>query len=305
MASDASETGGPAVVIDGAAAAREVCSQLRTRVAALARQGVQPGLAAVYVGEHPASRVYLRNKTRACEEAGLRSELHHLDASCTLEALCARLETLNHDPRVHGILLQLPLPPHLDAAAAMQAVSPDKDVDGFTWTNLGALLAGRPLYEPCTPKGVIALLERAGIAIEGRQAVVVGRSTIVGKPMALMLMARGATVTVCHSHTSDLGAHTRRADILVVAAGRPRLVTADMVKPGAAVMDVGINRTGDGKIVGDVDFAGVRALAGWITPVPGGVGPMTVAMVIANTVQAAERAVARSRESGSIPSARR
>ncbi|HXF66018.1 MAG TPA: bifunctional methylenetetrahydrofolate dehydrogenase/methenyltetrahydrofolate cyclohydrolase FolD [Burkholderiales bacterium] len=279
-----------AVVLDGAAAAREVYSRLKERTAALARLGVRPGLAAVLVGENPASRIYLRNKARACEEIGVRSELHSLEAGCAQEALRAKLEALNRDPHVHGILLQLPLPPHLDAAAAMQAVAPEKDVDGFTWANLGALVAGRPLYEPCTPKGVLALLERAGIAVEGRQAVVIGRSTIVGKPMALMLIARGATVTVCHSRTPDLAAHTRRADILVVAAGRPRLVTADMVKPGAAVMDVGINRIEGGGIVGDVDFAGVRGVAGWITPVPGGVGPMTVAMVVANTVQAAERA---------------
>ncbi|HEY7658157.1 MAG TPA: bifunctional methylenetetrahydrofolate dehydrogenase/methenyltetrahydrofolate cyclohydrolase FolD [Burkholderiales bacterium] len=280
---------GPARVIDGAAAAREIVAGLRERVAALGRRNVQPALAAVLVGDDPASRIYLRNKTRACAEAGVRSEVRELPADCQLPALLAAIEKLNADPGINGIIVQLPLPRHLDAAAVQTAVSPQKDVDGLSWHNLGALMAGQPRFEPCTPRGVMALLDRAGIEIDGRQAVVIGRSTIVGKPLALMLMARGATVTICHSKTRELAEHTRRADILVAAAGRAGLVTADMVKPGAAVVDVGINRLPSGKLAGDVDFASVRAVAGYITPVPGGVGPMTVAMVIANTVLAAER----------------
>jgi methylenetetrahydrofolate dehydrogenase (NADP+)/methenyltetrahydrofolate cyclohydrolase len=215
-----------------------------------------------------------------------------LPADCAPRTLLATLEKLNADPRVHGILVQLPLPQPLNASLVAQAISPAKDVDGLSWHSLGALVAGQAVFEPCTPRGVMALLDRAGVEIDARQAVVVGRSTIVGKPMALMLMARGATVTICHSRTPDLAAHTRRADILVAAAGRAGLVTGDMVKPGAAVIDVGINRLPDGKLAGDVDFASVRPVAGHITPVPGGVGPMTIAMVIANTILAAERSVA-------------
>jgi methylenetetrahydrofolate dehydrogenase (NADP+)/methenyltetrahydrofolate cyclohydrolase len=214
-----------------------------------------------------------------------------LPASCPPRTLLAALEKLNADPGVHGILVQLPLPQPLDASLVAQSVAPAKDVDGLSWHNLGALMAGQPLFEPCTPRGVMALLERAAVEIDAREAVVVGRSPIVGKPMALMLMARGATVTICHSRTRDLQAHTRRADILVVAAGRAGLLTGDMVKAGAAVIDVGINRLPGGKLAGDVDFASVRPVAGCITPVPGGVGPMTIAMVIANTVLAAERSV--------------
>ena len=284
---------GPARVIDGAAAAREILSRLQERVAALGRLNVRPALAAVLVGEDPASRIYLRNKTRACAEAGVRSEVHELPADCPLHTLLATIEKLNADPGVNGIIVQLPLPRHLDAAAVQTAISPAKDVDGLSWHNLGALMAGHPRFEPCTPRGVMMLLDRAGVEIDARQGVVIGRSTIVGKPMALMLMARGATVTICHSRTRDLAAHTRRADILVAAAGRAGLVTAEMVKPGAAVVDVGINRLPGGKLAGDVDFASVRAVAGCITPVPGGVGPMTVAMVIANTILAAERSAAR------------
>jgi methylenetetrahydrofolate dehydrogenase (NADP+)/methenyltetrahydrofolate cyclohydrolase len=282
---------GPARVIDGVATAREIYAQLKERVTALGRLSVRPGLAAVQVGDHPVSKIYLRNKVRACEEAGVYSELHRLDADSPQGAVLAALEKLNRHPHVHGILLQLPLPAHLDAERITQAIAPEKDVDGLTWHSLGALLSGRPRFEPCTPRGVIMLLERAGIVMDGRDAVVVGRSVIVGKPMALMLMARGATVTICHSRTGDLGDYTRRADILVAAAGRAGLITRDMVKPGAAVVDVGINRLPDGKLAGDVDFASVRAVAGHITPVPGGVGPMTIAMVIANTVLAAERSI--------------
>ncbi len=283
---------GPARVIDGVAAAREVYLGLKARVAALGRVNVRPALTAVLVGDNPASRIYLRNKMRACEKAGVHSEVLELPAGSPPRTLLATLEKLNADSAVHGILVQLPLPRPLDASLVAQSVAPAKDVDGLSWHNLGALLAGQPLFEPCTPRGVIALLERAGVEIDARQAVVVGRSAIVGKPMALMLMARGATVTICHSRTRDLAADTRRADILVVAAGRAGLVTGDMVKPGAAVIVVGINRLPGGKLAGDVDFASVRAVAGCITPVPGGVGPMTIAMVIANTVTAAERSVA-------------
>jgi methylenetetrahydrofolate dehydrogenase (NADP+) / methenyltetrahydrofolate cyclohydrolase len=279
-------------LLDGTAAAREIYSRLKERVAALSRIQVRPRLAAVQVGDNPASRVYLRNKVRACDEVGVDSEVHPLAADCRPDTLLTLLGQLNRDPRVHGILLQLPLPKQLDAGQVAQVIAPAKDVDGLTWASLGALVGGRPGFEPCTPGGVIVLLERAGIALEGRHAVVVGRSAIVGKPMALMLIARGATVTVCHTRTRDLAEHTRRADILVVAAGRAGLVTGGMVKPGAAVVDVGVSRLPDGKLAGDVDFASVSTVASWISPVPGGVGPMTVAMVISNTVRAAERSVA-------------
>jgi methylenetetrahydrofolate dehydrogenase (NADP+)/methenyltetrahydrofolate cyclohydrolase len=285
----ASGTGGRAAVLDGVAVARDIYSGLRQRVASLGRSGVTPGLAAVRVGEDAASKVYVRNKVRACTEAGLHSEVHVLPGDCRQDAVMERIEGLNRDPLVHGILLQLPLPRHLDSERIMQSIAPHKDVDGLTWHSLGALLAGHPSFEPCTPAGVMVMLERAGIALDRRHAVVVGRSAIVGKPMALMLMARGATVTICHSRTPDLPAETRRADVLVAATGRPGLIRGDMVKPGAAVMDVGISRDTGGKLVGDVDFESVAAVAGWLTPVPGGIGPMTVAMLISNTVAAAER----------------
>ena len=287
----ASTAAKPAAVLDGAAAAREVYAALKARIAHLAKTGLRPGLAAVQVGDDPASRIYLRNKVRACDEVGLYSEVHQLEASCTEERLVAEIGKLNRNPVIHGILLQLPLPRHLNAERIGQAVAAHKDVDGLTWASLGALLASHPVFEPCTPAGVMVLLEKAGIVLDGRNAVVVGRSVIVGKPMALMLMAKGATVTVCHSRTRDLAAHTRQADILVAALGKPRFITRDMIKPGAAVLDVGINRLPDGKLAGDVDYAGGREVAGWITPVPGGVGPMTVAMLISNTVLAAERSV--------------
>jgi len=281
---------GPARIIDGTAISREIYAGLRERVSVLGRGGVRPGLAAVQVGDNPASEIYLRNKVRACDEVGIHSEVHHLAAGSPQDLVLATLEKLNRNPRLHGILLQLPLPPHLDAERAMQSIKPEKDVDGLTWGSLGSLVAGHPVFEPCTPAGVIVLLERSGIAMDGRHAVVVGRSVIVGKPVALMLMAQGATVTICHSRTHGLADHTRRADILVAAVGRTRLITGEMVKPGAAVIDVGINRLPDGKLAGDVDFQSVRGVAGFITPVPGGVGPMTIAMLMSNTVCAAERA---------------
>ena len=281
---------GPAKIIDGVTISREIYAGLKERVAALGRAGVRPGLAAVQVGDNPASKIYLRNKVRACDEVGVYSELRHLAADSPQDAVLATLDQLNRNPRVHGILLQLPLPPHLDAGRVMQSIAPEKDVDGLTWASLGSLVAGHAVFEPCTPAGVTALLERSGVAMDGRHAVVVGRSVIVGKPVALMLMAHGATVTICHSRTRGLADHTRRADILVAAVGRPRFITGEMVKPGAAVIDVGINRLPDGKLAGDVDFQSARDVAGWITPVPGGVGPMTIAMLISNTVRAVERA---------------
>jgi methylenetetrahydrofolate dehydrogenase (NADP+)/methenyltetrahydrofolate cyclohydrolase len=281
--------GGPARILDGTALARVIYSGLKERAAALGRLRVRPRLAAIQVGEHAASRVYLRNKVRACDEAGVDSEVHQLPADCPAATLLANVERLNGDPLVHGILLQLPLPGGLDASRITQAIAPAKDVDGLTWASLGALAAGRPGFEPCTPKGVIALLQHAGVSLEGSHAVVVGRSAIVGRPLALMLISFGATVTVCHTRTRDLAEHTRRADVLVVAAGRAGLIDGAMVKRGAAVVDVGVNRLADGRLAGDVDFASVQAVAGWITPVPGGVGPMTIAMVISNTVLAAER----------------
>jgi methylenetetrahydrofolate dehydrogenase (NADP+)/methenyltetrahydrofolate cyclohydrolase len=281
---------GPAKIIDGTDISREIYAGLKERVVALGRAGIRPGLAAVQVGNNSASKIYLRNKVRACDEVGVYSELHHLAADSPLDAVLATLDKLNRNLRVHGILLQLPLPPHLDAGRVMQSIAPEKDVDGLTWASLGSLIAGHAVFAPCTPAGVITLLERSGVAVDGRHAVVVGRSVIVGKPVALMLMARGATVTICHSRTHDLAEHTRRADILVAAVGRPRFITGEMVKPGAAVIDVGINRLPDGKLAGDVDFQSARDVAGWITPVPGGVGPMTIAMLISNTVRAVERA---------------
>lgn len=276
-----------AIVLDGAALARDVYAALSERIAILARRNVRPGLAAVLVGDNPASRIYIRNKVRACTEAGIRSTVEALPGDTSSSGLVEALLRLNADLGIHGILVQLPLPAHLTPWLVATTLAPQKDVDGLTWENLGALLAGQPRFEPCTPRGVMKLLEHAGVPIDGREAVVVGRSTIVGKPMAMMLTARSATVTVCHSRTRDLAVYTRRADILVAAAGQPGLITGSMVKPGAAVIDVGINRSASG-LVGDVHFADVSRGAGWITPVPGGVGPMTIAMVIENTVQAAE-----------------
>jgi len=249
---------------------------------------VRPGLAAILAGDDPASRVYVRNKARACEETGLHSEIHQFPPDVSASALLERIDRLNAQRLVHGIVLQLPLPRHLDADRVTPAISPAKDVDGFHAANLGALLQGRPGFVPGTPGGVMRLIEHAGVALAGRQAVVVGRSTIVGKPLALLLLQKDATVTICHSKTAQLAAVTRQADVLVAAVGKAKLITADMVKPGACVIDVGINRLADGKLCGDVDFAAVRETAGCITPVPGGVGPMTVAMLIDNTVRAAE-----------------
>ena len=278
-------------LLDGAAIAHQVYSQLKERIRELHARGVQPGLAAMLIGENSASRIYIRNKAQACHDAGVYSEVHRLPADCSDEQVYATLKHLNADPRIHGILLQLPLPPQLDSERLLQAIAPAKDVDGFNWVNLGAMVAGRTLLAPCTPLGVMTMLDHARVPIEGRSAVVVGRSAIVGKPLALMLIARGATVSVCSSKTPDLRLYTALADILVVAVGSPGLVDGSMIKQGAVVIDVGINRLPGGKLVGDVDFASASRVASRITPVPGGVGRMTVAMLIANTVTAAERSV--------------
>ena len=278
-----------ATLIDGKAIAQQHRAELAVRVGRLKAGGVTPGLAVVIVGDDPASKVYVRNKALACEQAGMRSEVHALPADTPQRHLLDFVRRLNEDPAIHGILVQLPLPKGLDARAVIGAISPGKDVDGFHYQNVGALVVGEAGFYPCTPWGVMKLLEEEGVAVEGRHAVVVGRSNIVGKPMALLLLNASATVTVCHSKTPDLGAITRQADILVAAVGKARIIRADMVKPGAVVIDVGINRLPDGKLAGDVDFEGVSAVASRITPVPGGVGPMTIAMLLANTVKSAER----------------
>ena len=280
-----------AKIIDGKSLAAATRASLKSRVDALAARGLRPGLAAILAGADPASRVYVRNKVRACEETGVRSEVHEFPADVSEGALLERLAQLNADPRVHGILVQLPLPRQLAADRVLAAVSPAKDVDGSHAVNLGALLQGRPGFIPGTAAGVMRLLEHAGVPLAGRQAVIVGRSTIVGKPLALLLLQKDATVTICHSKTRELAATTRQADVLVAAVGRAKLITAEMVKPGACVIDVGVNRLPDGKLAGDVDFAAVKEVAGNITLVPGGVGPMTVAMLIVNTVRAAELSI--------------
>ncbi|HWQ37678.1 MAG TPA: bifunctional methylenetetrahydrofolate dehydrogenase/methenyltetrahydrofolate cyclohydrolase FolD [Burkholderiales bacterium] len=281
-----------ATIIDGVAVSRAIRAQLRTRVDALKQKGITPGLAVILVGDNPASEVYVRNKAKACADIGMHSEVHKYSADVPEEALLARIRELNRDPRIHGILVQLPLPPHIDNNKVLEAISPDKDADGFHLYNMGGLVTGGSVFPPCTPYGVMALLDHYEIPLEGANAVVVGRSNIVGKPMALMLLARNATVSICTSKTRDLRLYTRLADILVVATGKPRMITADMVKPGACVIDVGINRLPDGKLVGDVDFDGVKEVAGFLTPVPGGVGPMTITMLLGNTLQAAERLAA-------------
>ena len=275
-------------IIDGAALAARLRGEFRVRAERSAAAGKRPGLAVIIAGDNPASRVYVRNKVRACEEAGFLSRLIELPASTAEADLLARLAQLNSDPAIHGILTQLPLPAQIDAQRVIEAIAPAKDVDGFHVANVGALMAGLPGFVPCTPAGVMEMLKDAGIDPIGKHAVVIGRSNIVGKPMAMLLLQAGATVTICHSKTPDLAAITRQADILVAAVGRAKLVTADMVKPLACVIDVGMNRGADGKLRGDVDFAGVREVAGALTPVPGGVGPMTIAMLLSNTLKAAE-----------------
>ena len=274
-------------ILDGKALAASIRADLKQKVAALVQRGVRPGLAVILAGDDAASRVYVRNKVLASEQTGVRSELCEFPSSVAESELLERVAALNADAAVHGILVQLPLPKQVDAARILQAVSPAKDVDGFHAANLGALLAGNPAVVPCTPAGVMRLLEHAGVPLAGRQAVVIGRSSIVGKPLALLLLQRDATVTICHSKTKNIESMTRQADILVAAVGSAKLVGRAMVKPGACVIDVGVNRLADGSLAGDVDFDAVKEVAGWITPVPGGVGPMTIAMLLENCVRAA------------------
>ncbi len=276
-------------LLDGNQLAKTLREGMKTRVASLTAAGCNPRLDVVLVGEDAASQVYVRNKVRACAEVGVASEVHRLAQGAGEAELLGLIDRLNRDERVHGILVQLPLPNHIASQKAIGAIAPGKDVDGFHLHNVGALVTGQPCFVPCTPAGVMALLDHAGVKLEGKHAVVVGRSNIVGKPVAMLLLQRGATVSICHSKTADLGAITRQADVLVVAVGKARMIDGSMVKPGAAVIDVGINRLADGKLAGDVDFQSCLGIAGCITPVPGGVGPMTVAMLIANTLSAAEQ----------------
>jgi methylenetetrahydrofolate dehydrogenase (NADP+)/methenyltetrahydrofolate cyclohydrolase len=280
----------PAQLIDGVALSRQLRTEVATRAAALKAQGVTPGLAVVLVGDNSASQVYVRNKVKACQESGLHSVLEQYPASTPEDALLARIDALNRDPAIHGILVQLPLPGHIDAQKVIEAISPAKDVDGFHVSSAGALLVGQAGFWPCTPYGCMKMLESIGYELKGKHAVVIGRSNIVGKPMALMLLQKNATVTICHSGTKDLKAMTLQADVIVAAVGKLNVLTADMVKPGAVVIVVGMNRYALGKLCGDVDFDGVRQVASHITPVPGGVGPMTITMLLVNTLEAAEKA---------------
>ncbi|WP_287740888.1 bifunctional methylenetetrahydrofolate dehydrogenase/methenyltetrahydrofolate cyclohydrolase FolD [Diaphorobacter sp.] len=279
-----------AQLIDGNALSRQLRTEVAARTAALKDRGITPGLAVVLVGDNPASQVYVRNKVKACEDVGFHSVLEKYDSSMTEEQLLARVEALNNDPSIHGILVQLPLPKHIDDHKVIEAISPLKDVDGFHVASAGALMVGEVGFKACTPYGCMKMLESIGMKdLRGKHAVVIGRSNIVGKPMAMMLLAANATVTVCHSGTADLAAMTRQADVVVAAVGKRNVLTADMVKPGAVVIDVGMNRNDEGKLCGDVDFEGVKQVAGYITPVPGGVGPMTITMLLVNTLEAAER----------------
>jgi methylenetetrahydrofolate dehydrogenase (NADP+) / methenyltetrahydrofolate cyclohydrolase len=281
-----------AKLIDGNALSRQLRTEVASRTAVLKQKGITPGLAVVLVGENPASQVYVRNKVKACMDAGLHSVLEQHPATMTEAALLALVHNLNNDPSIHGILVQLPLPAHIDAQKVIESISPAKDVDGFHVNSAGALMVGQPGFWPCTPYGCMKMLESIGFELKGKHAVVIGRSNIVGKPMALMLLQKNATVTICHSGTKDLKAMTLQADVIVAAVGKVNVLTADMVKPGAVVIDVGMNRNAEGKLCGDVDFAGVSQVASHITPVPGGVGPMTITMLLVNTLEAAERVAA-------------
>jgi methylenetetrahydrofolate dehydrogenase (NADP+) / methenyltetrahydrofolate cyclohydrolase len=280
-----------AQLIDGNALSKQLRTQVAADTAALKAKGLTPGLAVVLVGDNPASQVYVRNKVKACEDAGLHSVLEKYEASMTEADLLARVEALNNDDSIHGILVQLPLPAHIDAQKVIEAISPAKDVDGFHIASAGALMTGMPSFWPCTPYGCMKMLESIGYDLKGKHAVVIGRSNIVGKPMALMLLQKDATVTVAHSRTQNLKALTLQADVIVAAVGKRNVLTADMVKPGAVVLDVGMNRNDEGKLCGDVDFDGVKEVAGYITPVPGGVGPMTITMLLVNTLESAQRAL--------------
>ena len=281
-----------AQLIDGVALSRQIRTELAQRAAALTSRGHTPGLAVILVGDNPASQVYVRNKVKACHDTGMHSVLEQYPASMSEAELLARVRALNEDASIHGILVQLPLPAHIDAHKVIETISPVKDVDGFHVASAGALMVGQTGFKPCTPYGCMQMLKAIGCDPRGKLAVVIGRSNIVGKPMAMLLLQANATVTVCHSATPDLAQHTRQADIVVAAVGKRNVLTADMVKPGAVVIDVGMNRNDEGKLCGDVDFEGVREVASWITPVPGGVGPMTITMLLVNTVEAAERVAA-------------
>ena len=278
-----------AQILDGNALGQKLRAGFKQKAEELAAQGVRPGLAVILVGEDPASQVYVRNKVNACAQAGFHSEKHTYAADVEPKKVFDKITELNADPKIHGILVQLPLPSHFDPDAVLDAIAPEKDVDGFRAENVGALMQGQPCFIPCTPYGAMKFFEEAGINLKGKEAVVVGRSNIVGKPMAMLLLHAGATVTVCHSQTKDLKTHCQRADILVAAVGKPKMITGDMIKPGAVVIDVGINRLADGKLCGDVDFESAKEVAAFITPVPGGVGPMTITMLLANTLESAER----------------
>ena len=281
-----------AQILDGIVFSAEIKEDVKRRVAAMKEQGVIPGLAVILVGDDPASEIYVRNKGKGCEETGMLSRTIRMNAAVTQEELEAEIDQLNRDPAIHGILVQLPLPGHLDEAAALAKILPEKDVDGFHLINAGHLMTGTEGVTPCTPKGALYMIRSTGEDLSGKEAVVIGRSNIVGKPMAMLLLQQNCTVTLCHSRTKNLAEHTRRADILIAAIGKAGFVTADMVKEGAIVIDVGINRV-DGKVCGDVDFEKVKEKAGWITPVPGGVGKMTIAMLLSNTADAAERTLKR------------
>jgi methylenetetrahydrofolate dehydrogenase (NADP+)/methenyltetrahydrofolate cyclohydrolase len=280
-----------ALLIDGNALSQQMRADFAARTQSLIAQGVRPGLAVILVGENPASQVYVRNKVKACEQVGIHSLLEKYPQALSQADLLARVDALNNDPSVHGILVQLPLPAHIDAQKIIEAIDPSKDVDGFHVASAGALMTGLPAYWPCTPHGCMKMLESIGYKLKGKHAVVIGRSNIVGKPMALMLLQENATVTVCHSATVDLKHHCLQADVIVAAVGKRNVLTADMVKPGAVVLDVGMNRDDAGKLCGDVDFEAVRHVAGYITPVPGGVGPMTITMLLANTLDSAQQAL--------------
>jgi len=278
-----------ATTIDGNALSALLRQQVSDRVNALQSRGIKAGLAVILVGDNQASQVYVRNKVKACEQTGIHSVLEKHDAALSEADLLARVHALNHDDSIHGILVQLPLPAHIDAQKIIEAIAPEKDVDGFHVASAGALMTGLPGFWPCTPHGCMKMLEHIGYSLRGKHAVVIGRSNIVGKPMAMMLLQQNATVTICHSATPDLKAHTLQADVIVAAVGKRNVLTADMVKPGAVVLDVGMNRDDEGKLCGDVDFAGVSRVASYITPVPGGVGPMTITMLLVNTLESAER----------------
>ncbi|AWW46029.1 bifunctional methylenetetrahydrofolate dehydrogenase/methenyltetrahydrofolate cyclohydrolase FolD [Polynucleobacter paneuropaeus] len=280
----------PAQLLDGNLLSKKLRAEIAARAAILTAKGVRPGLAVIVIGDNPASQVYVRNKVKACEDVGFHSVLERYSAELGEEELLARIATLNADPSIHGILVQLPLPEHIAAERVLEAIAPEKDVDGFHVANAGALMVGKPEFKPCTPYGCMKIIESIDYPVRGARAVIVGASNIVGKPMAMLLLQAGATVTICNSKTRDLAHHTKDADILVVATGKPHMITGDMIKTGAVVIDVGINRLPDGKLCGDVDFDTAKYVAGWITPVPGGVGPMTITMLLMNTLEAAEKA---------------